>query len=406
MALTFPTTGFTGTEVEAFETAYKELAQEIMNRYDNANVIKDDLLTPYRNSDLMKIFLQEGLIYTSFIIKQRAGNSGPGTDFILGSSPFSPTASNEDLDLFMENLGCIFTHEEMSNAWNYNKDRDPALDPYDALDPIIDDLLDALLNGGKGKTRNLNWDKLTEKLLEGDSGDISLREKAIIDLWKRLRGGPFGGAIQKALEKYLGNDKTALTQGDFNAHELNKMKDHLQDHLNSGNGRWVDNHPVQCPNCYPYANLMQWAAAGRPSNACHLQCRGASNYDVTSSYADGSYGADFSAGDTIREMTLYDTDLHKLFGTATVVVDGAGNIKSIHDDFDFAYGNEIDRNADGSLPGQTYNDANIKHGSMFNSTGTNVEEVMNNVNGGHRKTIANAKGDGRGKPVPISITFP
>ena len=69
--------------------------------------------------------------------------------------------------------------------------------------------------------------KKNEKLLEGDSGDISLREKAIIDLWKRLRGGPFGGAIQKALEKYLGNDKTALTQGDFNAHELNKMKDHL-----------------------------------------------------------------------------------------------------------------------------------------------------------------------------------
>ena len=58
MTFNWPTTGFTGTEVEAFETAYKELAQEIMNRYDNANVIKADLLTPYRNSYLMQIFLQ------------------------------------------------------------------------------------------------------------------------------------------------------------------------------------------------------------------------------------------------------------------------------------------------------------------------------------------------------------
>ena len=99
MTFNWPTTGFTGTEVEAFETAYKELAEKIIstynvqsnptreyptsggfNRFINGDTLPTSFLyPPYKNGDLMEFLLQEAFLYASFIIKQRAGNTGPGT---------------------------------------------------------------------------------------------------------------------------------------------------------------------------------------------------------------------------------------------------------------------------------------------------------------------------------------
>ena len=53
MALTFPTTGFTGTEVEAFETAYKELAEAIYTEY--GEYIDDETVNYYFNIVELKL---------------------------------------------------------------------------------------------------------------------------------------------------------------------------------------------------------------------------------------------------------------------------------------------------------------------------------------------------------------
>ena len=62
MTFNWPTTGFTGTEVEAFETAYKELADEIVIAYDKGingvGISQNNLKLPYRNIHDLKLFLE------------------------------------------------------------------------------------------------------------------------------------------------------------------------------------------------------------------------------------------------------------------------------------------------------------------------------------------------------------
>lgn len=116
MTFNWPTTGFTGTEVEAFETAYKELAEEIINTFTNLTQKYDNvskLYPPYQSVDLMKVLLEEGLIYSSFIIKQRANNSGGGTNFDFSASPFASTLSETEFALFLKNAGCILDRKSV-----------------------------------------------------------------------------------------------------------------------------------------------------------------------------------------------------------------------------------------------------------------------------------------------------
>ena len=95
MTFNWPDIPFSGTEVDAFVTEYKALAQAIIDEYeiDNGKVIIMDKIEryieePYRDINFLKELLEGGLLYASFIIKQRSGGTGPGTDFVIGNSPF------------------------------------------------------------------------------------------------------------------------------------------------------------------------------------------------------------------------------------------------------------------------------------------------------------------------------
>tara|TARA_B100002019_G_C21251511_1_gene591383 strand:- start:590 stop:2083 length:1494 start_codon:yes stop_codon:yes gene_type:complete len=97
----WPDIPFSGTEVDAFVVEYKALAEAIMEDYETFIRIdqttgaqigdftpKFSLKLPFQEQENVRTFLEHGLLYAAFIVKQRAGNAGPGTDFNLENSPF------------------------------------------------------------------------------------------------------------------------------------------------------------------------------------------------------------------------------------------------------------------------------------------------------------------------------
>jgi hypothetical protein len=89
MTFNWPDIPFSGTEVDAFVVEYKALAQAIIDDYDNYDVNLGRVKLPFKHREDVKIFLEYGLTYAAFAVKQRAGNSGPGGDFQLSNSPLS-----------------------------------------------------------------------------------------------------------------------------------------------------------------------------------------------------------------------------------------------------------------------------------------------------------------------------
>ena len=114
----WPDVPFSGTEVDAFVVEYKALAEIIYDRWHQeignaGNVDKDyvsfeTLRMPYQFRENVKTYLENALVYSAFVIKQRAGNSGPGTDFNLGNSPIPRNLPPSKVKRYLEKLGCSF----------------------------------------------------------------------------------------------------------------------------------------------------------------------------------------------------------------------------------------------------------------------------------------------------------
>lgn len=108
MSFNWPDIPFTGAEVEAFVIAYKELAQEILDSYDTEFSESNQIgyvKLPYMSKENIKIYLENALLYSAFIIKQRAGNSGPGTDFVLGNSPLNTQLNPNQQEKLLKKMG-------------------------------------------------------------------------------------------------------------------------------------------------------------------------------------------------------------------------------------------------------------------------------------------------------------
>lgn len=129
MTFNWPDIPFSGTEVDAFVVEYKALAEAILNDMDDDNdvhpVAAFKLKTPYQSKQNLKIYLEYSLLYSAFIVKQRAGNSGPGTDFELGNSPVGPIFGEDQAQNFAERLGCTFTKESIECSFRNSSDGDP-----------------------------------------------------------------------------------------------------------------------------------------------------------------------------------------------------------------------------------------------------------------------------------------
>ena len=444
MTFNWPTTGFTGSEVEAFETAYKELAEEIINTFTNLTQKYDNvskLYPPYQSVDLMKVLLEEGLIYSSFIIKQRANNSGGGTNFDFSASPFASTLSETEFALFLKNAGCIFTPEEMASAWHHNNGSDSywydgsspgSIDPYGLMGTVIQGgpnngkpglsvLIDGLMNGANGQYENLNWSEYWDIYVNNNpsgNGGMTFWEEFIIDFWdKVISYDKFDDAIADALRQYLSNDNTAITENHPAIREyLPELKNRIQETLdyteNTGmNRQWPAGHVMAGP-------LGGWNNSKRDLT------------DTLSAQELANWGIDVNAGDKVWEVTFYsEHDLDMFFGTARVTTNAAGQVTGVYDDFDFVYGNEIPRSHSGGSGqhGDDYNPSDITDGQRYqdqfgdngwanqsqstqgnfgkqlsDKTAKGLDALKGNI---HRTTVINAKLDGRGYPVPIRIRF-
>tara|TARA_B100001094_G_scaffold186012_1_gene180193 strand:+ start:3121 stop:4371 length:1251 start_codon:yes stop_codon:yes gene_type:complete len=412
MSFNWPTTGFTGTEVEAFETAYKELAEEIISTYNDEQygdaIPLSTLYAPYKNADMMEFLLQEAFLYASFIIKQRSGNTGPGTDFDLSSSPFKVELPRDELGNFYKNLGCVFDKQEMIDAWNWNKDNNPnnwldPLDPTGVWDGNLENLIDNILNAGEGE------DPL-EDLFEDEEEDARWYEEGLLTIGQLLNKFPVvnwfigrGKYFYEASELtrfYLRNDKTPWTENrsNFSSGRLTGMKKDIQRIMDRGRAIWPTFHS-QCGGMY-------------------RSCTSNSKLDITSQYTESEKAQyQVPSGGKIYEVSFYATSLEIVFGTARVVTDASGEVMGVYDDFDFAYGNEIRRETAGNgIHGMSYNNGNVTHGSYYNSSVWDVgnaeaekadqRRVHDEFNlDPKRKLISGAHYQDRGLPVPIRIHF-
>tara|TARA_B100000686_G_scaffold235393_1_gene243259 strand:- start:5300 stop:6550 length:1251 start_codon:yes stop_codon:yes gene_type:complete len=416
MSFNWPTTGFTGTEVEAFETAYKELAEGIISCYEMQEygdaIPTSTLYAPYKNGDMMEFLLQEAFLYASFIIKQRAGNAGPGTDFILGSSPFQVELPKDELGEFYKNLGCVFDKQEMIDSWNWNKDNN--IDWYNPLDPTgvwseaLEGLIDKLIMGRDGKGSNSLMD---EYIGDEEDPDRYWWEDPLIKFWRDIfnpvwhtltgfagGGQRWGKEMANLTLQYLKNDKTAFTENNMSASRREGMKNEIQRIIDRSRGVWPTFHS-QCGGGY-------------------RSCTSVARLNITDQYtASEKAQYNLPAGGNIYEVTFYGTNLEGLFGTARVTTDAAGNVLGVYDDFDFVYGFEIRRETPGNgIHGMSYNNGDVTHGSYFNSSvwenGTDEQKsddtarVRDEYNLDlKREIIAGGHYQNRGLPVPIRIQF-
>jgi hypothetical protein len=330
MSFTWPEITFTGAEVEAFVTAYKELAESIYDDYANLSAPTENLLFPYKNPNNIKEFLTSALLYSSFVVKQRAGNSGDGTDFDLSNSPLNLPLSNAEIEKIFSNLGCNYTLNSILCSWNKNKEKDPTLEKYDDL---VSEFLDDVIYDPTPDCETFE-DKLSKWNPYPNNTDWWRR---ILDFANQTIGySPDGvGAAVRGAQRYAYGSGGRFTENDLNPGQLNNLRETAQNAVNNKQ-----------------------------------------KTDVTNQKTDeqkSKLGA--SPTDKIYQINFVGTTWTLFIGNATVITDSDNNVKYIKDDFDFEYGWVINRN-DGSQPGNSFSDDMIEDGSGWQSPTTTPCEAI------------------------------
>jgi len=409
MTFNWPDIPFSGTEVDAFVVEYKALAQAIIDEYeiDNDKVIIMDkieryLEEPYRDINFLKELLEGGLLYASFIIKQRSGGTGPGTDFIIGNSPLLNSLSSEQRGEFMRMLGCVFTKDAMAAAFNSSGNLLNGTPRSGLPLALINEVMNGATGDPGGNSPNNNNNPPTTFLEDMWNTLIGVDDSAIADwtdlgliiqrIWFSM-GNKAVGKIPDFMNIYLTGDGSQVTETSFTPQELADLKAGLQEAFDKGG---MINNPAG-------------ASKGRVPRVEQFTPTSQQQFDF-----------DMQAGDTAHIVRTYGTSLHLLLGTTIVIKDSSGNITSVHDDYDFIYGNESDR-SDGSSPGEPI--TNVHNGSMYRLEGLNHSQVQNQVGainfeaslliegfGGAagrigRSYIIKAHEQGKGTPFPIKVRF-
>ena len=409
MTFNWPDIPFSGTEVDAFVAEYKIVAEELLYHLPYDSTI---LKPQFRNDDALKKFLEYGLVYAAFIVKQRAGNSGPGTDFDLGNSPYGPTdamSTPEKRKHLMQNLGCVATMGAMINCWKDNKEKDPSLDPYDELgrgigDPI-GDLMDELNGFGSTDPDDpcegfyAKYDDVKDEVHEQNE----VLWSSILTLADSFLGSisPNGHVAVAFLRRYLQGTGGVVTENSDWGAKANRYKRvhkaSIKEHINY----WKNSDYV----------------TDKTLNQTWKDANGVSATDKI-------YQVGFS-----RNFLLASA-----YGTATVVLSGDPTlgdfeVKRLIDDYDFFYGWEIVRSNTGiDIPGSAFNDLNVTSGLNRKTNGQTTGPCAPNstvcqaisrqgFDYAMRLPVADAMGQGcwdkwedhpsdnPGKPFAININF-
>ncbi len=451
MSFNWPTLPFIGTEVETFAAAYRDLAEAILEDmelgiHDQYNRPK----VPYRDPSTVKEFLLNGYPYACFIIKQRAGNSGPGTDFNLGSSPFGPEDSgaaqhwkdNTMNGWIMEHLGCIFEDKAMADCYAKNRENEPGL-PEDGYMPSGD-------NGDgsfdPNKLNSEDFDALLDLLKENNHPDCEAFIQQAIENLQGTIDNKTNNTLTSAktmlayiigiIAKNLLNIATVLPVTYFLKEGYIEMLSKavqwlfMLRYLN-GTGGVLTNNDINygIPHAYADQWIREWYASYFVKFAKYAEEKGFTptnhddygNYDIeiiqesTPSTSSGLSAWGMTAGQ--KKYTVYGvgTIWHNTFGTCQVITDGTSlinmtrsNIKGIRDDYDFRYGWAIVRDEVGDgVAGDPFPDSSIQSGANYTSDATTIcSAAMKNFPGdGHnlamdipyliKKIVAHDHGHGK-----------
>ena len=396
MSFNWPEIPFTGAEVTAFVNAYKELAESIIDRWefeigwdssaDFGNGITH-LKAPFTNKRVVKELLTYGLVYASFIIQQRAKSPGPGTDFDLNNSPYKKSLTEEQRIDIIKKLGCVFDSEEMKNAWKKNNGGNPS--PFD---PAVEDCLSSLLSGedADGNPHNGTYLLSCNDLTPDDPpcGADPLTT-ALTGAVARDQGPPPGtSAIAAIIQNWDNASDKGLAFvggfGDWGADIFIPLKAYISHQYQTGNGSPITNtnipqyiyNGLKSQIQTTYNQIQQYGLSEFDQNGNQNNNKKNNNGEYYLKEITGltgqeraSYGAT-SAGDKIYVINFYITQnlyrsyLDNMFGNATIIVDGSGNVKRIRDDFDFEYANKVQR-TDGSVAGDAYQNSDVVGGIMY-----------------------------------------
>jgi len=395
MSFNWPTIPFTGAEVEAFVTAYKELAEAIIQEIDNNKVktieidqIRSYLTEPYRDIDFLKELLENGLVYASFIIKQRSGGGGPGTDFVIGNSPYLESLSENQRTTFFKMLGCIFTKEDMREAFDNFKENFIQSPP----DPLVDKLIDELLKKDPPNFEALDTgDPLSDYISETWNFGRKLQEIFF------MFGNKATSRIPDFMDKYFTGNGSQITKEFFTLEQLNDLKSGLKEAFDKGGT--VENPAHTFGSSLPQRipRTEQFTPSSPEQFAFNMQ-----------------------AGDTAHRVRTYEGSLELLLGECIVIKNSQGNIKSVHDDYDFKYGYEMNR-SNGTIAGEP--GGTKFNGSMYRVEGKTHEQVQSQVGSGEvadslalngpvgaagrigRSYIVAGHKRGQGNPFPIKVVF-
>ena len=401
MALTFPTTGFTGTEVEAFETAYKELAEEIYDAYEKLTVNTSVLKAPYKSKNNIKLFLEYGLLYAAFIVKQRAGNAGPGTNYDFSGSPKMIEVPPEDTDWLMERMGCIMEKEAIYAWLNENDVGDNPRNPCNigitttgssmTIGPntcrILEDLLDDIMNDG-GEDGCNDFSQKWENPSGGGPDAPAEMWQAMDAIFEGLGwiadpipaetpiigGGEYSKLRHQMHRRYMGGSGNTHTTNDMYPGDANAIRKEIGTYMNN-----------------QYSKVTELTLTESERTAHGMQ-----------------------PGERIY-IVEFEGALNPILGGARVITDGnetgnpgfpidaswsisTSNILNVRDDYDFKYGWEIERDGTGTVMGDEFTDSMIREGINWTTSGPDTvppfqPDATPNTNAGICETIIKSKND-------------
>ena len=351
MALTFPTTGFTGTEVEAFETAYKELAEAIYDDYINERVDLRKLKLPFHQAPNIKLFLEYGLLFAAFIIKQRANNSGSGTNYDFSGSPRMVEVPEDQQNWLIDRMGCISDRRAIISCLMENGVAD---DPFNPCNVGV------TTTGAAQNIGSLSC-KILQDLLDDIIGDDF---NGCNDFEQKYENPNNNPDVPSFVWETLGTVAGGLGYINMQADSRVTFDLHYQYSAGSGNTHTTDDLGVL--NSGVMRKMIADSMRGS-SNVTEIPCDTA---------CQSAYG--MNAGENLYVVEFIGK-LNPIFGTATIITDGfessgkdvqTSNILNARDDYDFKYGWEIERSGTGTVAGDEFTDDMIRDGVNWTMSGT------------------------------------
>ena len=447
MSFNWPNIPFTGAEVEAFIDAYKQLAEEILNDYDNYIIDPVELKSPYRYKENTKLFLEYGLLYASFIVKQRAGNSGPGTSFILGNTPYSTSLTSGQKKKITESMGCIWDSEQMKESYKENTKNDPDGDLPGCEDIVVQtqmavsitpcDIIDDLVGDGEKPPCEDFWSDLRDAfrtaqerlgLSPDPEEQPSCLGRDLSSLVSLIAKSDMGIAIMYGLMvEYLSGSGGVVDNNRLNSvaklGAANYLLDRTVELMQRPKGSHeFSGYTVQLTN---QSSSVYGVSGGRVWIVSSAQdIRYPSLKNILGNYTVITNGTESYSIDNTVPSGQWDTPTGKAYLTSI----NSSSIKQIRDDYDFDdYGWKLVRSYQGNdLPGESFSNDQIESGFLYtNSTTAPCEAVTQGggigkdlYSGTARWIIANTHGTGRkeqggynpnipcqGKPFAIKLSF-